>query len=429
MMMNKFYENKIVLAILSLILALVLFVFVKTERSSRSPLELFQNVSEVTTETVSNVPVNIEGDVEQYYVTGLPESVTVKLSGPSNIIDQILESKDFQVVTEDLTDFEEGNHYIQLHVKDASDSVKYEISPSSVNITLETLHKETFPVSVNITNPDSVASGYEMTQNTTNPSEVTLSGSKAAIDSISDVHVDLKIPDGLKEDYTQEATVIAEDGDGTILNVNADPKQINATVEVGKTGRSVPITIETVNERDDMTYDVENIGPNEATLIGDDSNGNIDQVTGTVDVSNITEETVVSVPLDVPNRVKSLNPDSVDVRVTPHQNASDNNTNENSSASESSESAMESNQSSETNASTEDSQSSSESSNNSSTSQSSTSESEETPTEADAGEAPDNSEVNPTGRPMNSQSGSHHSSFWEILASPFHTVANFFNHI
>ena len=125
MMMNKFYENKIVLAILSLILALVLFVFVKTERSSRSPLELFQNVSEVTTETVSNVPVNIEGDVEQYYVTGLPESVTVKLSGPSNIIDQILESKDFQVVTEDLTDFEEGNHYIQLHVKDASDSVKY----------------------------------------------------------------------------------------------------------------------------------------------------------------------------------------------------------------------------------------------------------------------------------------------------------------
>jgi len=137
--MNKIYENKIFTLILSLLLALILFLFVKTENYRDNPISYFQNISEISTETIYNVPVYVEGDVQDYYVSGLPESVSVELTGPHNILEQTLESNEFRVVTEDLTNIGVGTHYIQLSLDNISENISYRISPSSVNITVEEL--------------------------------------------------------------------------------------------------------------------------------------------------------------------------------------------------------------------------------------------------------------------------------------------------
>ncbi|MCZ0717555.1 YbbR-like domain-containing protein [Aerococcus kribbianus] len=320
--MNKFYDNKIVMAVLSLILALVLFVFVKTERSNQSPLQLFQNVSELSTETVSNVPVHIEGDVDNYYVTGLPESVTVKLTGPSNVINQTLESQDFKVVTEDLSNLEEGNHYIQLQMRNVSDNISYEISPSSVNITLDPLYTETFPVTININNQDAVAAGYEVIQSSAEPAEVTVSGSQATIEQIAHVYANVSLPDNISENYSQTSTIIVEDEDGNILNANTNPSEVQSTVEIGEAGYEVPVKINLSNQSDDFTYNVENLGSSTVQLIGvSNDTPTVNEVSGTVDVSDVTESTVLTVPLEVPDGVQSINPQSIRVRITPQSNS------------------------------------------------------------------------------------------------------------
>src|SRR5699024_3927218 len=138
-MINKFYNNRIALLILSLFLSILMFVYVKAEQYSENPVTFFQNVSEATTETIYNVPVYIDGNVDAYYVTGLPDSVSVSLSGPKNLIEQTLEGDDFRVITEDLYDLCEGSHYIQLQLENVSEAVSYEISPSSVNISIDSL--------------------------------------------------------------------------------------------------------------------------------------------------------------------------------------------------------------------------------------------------------------------------------------------------
>lgn len=169
-MINKFYNNKIALLLLSLFLSLLLFVYVKAEQYNENPISFFQNVSEATTETIYNVPVYIDGNVDNYYISGLPDSVSVSLSGPKNVIDQTLEANDFKVVTEDLTDLGEGSYYIQLQMENLPESVSYEISPSSVNISIDTVQTTEMPVQVDIANSDAVADGYSITDITTNTS-------------------------------------------------------------------------------------------------------------------------------------------------------------------------------------------------------------------------------------------------------------------
>ncbi|OYW68095.1 MAG: hypothetical protein B7Z25_06820, partial [Aerococcus viridans] len=317
-MINKFYNNKIALLLLSLFLSLLLFVYVKAEQYNENPISFFQNVSEATTETIYNVPVYIDGNVDNYYISGLPDSVSVSLSGPKNVIDQTLEANDFKVVTEDLTDLGEGSHYIQLQMENLPESVSYEISPSSVNISIDTVQTTEMPVQVDVANSNAVADGYSIADITTNTSTVTLTGATSDINSVSQVYTSVTIPDNLSEDYTTTATVITENADGDILNINTDPTEVEVTVSVDADAAVVPIELNVTNEQDDYTYKTTILDGLNASLSGDyDVINAVDSVTATVDVANITETTTIDAPIEVPTGVEAVSPTTVRVQVVP----------------------------------------------------------------------------------------------------------------
>lgn len=322
-MINKFYNNRIALLILSLFLSILMFVYVKAEQYSENPVTFFQNVSEATTETIYNVPVYIDGNVDAYYVTGLPDSVSVSLSGPKNLIEQTLETDDFRVITEDLTDLGEGSHYIQLQLENVSEAVSYEISPSSVNISIDSLQTTEYPVQVEMSNESAVADGYEITDVSLSQDSVTLTGSTSDIESVSQVYTVVNIPDNLSEDYTTTATVITENADGDILNINTDPSEVDVTVQVSPEGVSVPIEANITNEREGYTYEATILDSQHATLSGDyDTINNTESVSATVDVSRITTTTTVDAPIVLPDGVTSSDPSSIRVQVVPTANES-----------------------------------------------------------------------------------------------------------
>ena len=333
-MINKFYNNRIALLILSLFLSILMFVYVKAEQYSENPVSFFQNVSEATTETIYNVPVYINGNVDAYYVTGLPDSVSVSLSGPKNLIKQTLEADDFRVITEDLTDLGEGSHYIQLQLENVSEAVSYEISPSSVNISIDSLQTTEYPVQVEMSNESAVAEGYEITDVSLSQDSVTLTGSTSDIESVSRVYTVVNIPDNLSEDYTTTATVITENADGDILNINTDPSEVDVTVQVSPEGVSVPIVANITNEREGYTYEATILDSQNATLSGDyDTINNTESVSATVDVSGITTTTTVDAPIVLPDGVTSSNPSSVRVQVVPTATESSSSSSASSSAS------------------------------------------------------------------------------------------------
>lgn len=322
-MINKFYNNRIALLILSLVLSILMFVYVKAEQYSENPVSFFQNVSEATTETLYNVPVYIEGNVDEYYVTGLPDTVSVSLSGPKNLIEQTLEADDFRVITEDLTDLGEGSHYIQLQLDNVSEAVSYEISPSSVNISIDSLQTTEYPVQVEMSNESAVADGYEITDVSLSQDSVTLTGSTSDIENVSRVYTVVNIPDNLSEDYTTTATVITENANGDILNINTDPSEVDVTVQVSPEGVSVPIEANVINGRDGYSYETTILDNENATLSGDYATiNNTNSVTATVDVSSITSTTTVDAPIVLPDGVTSADPSSVRVQVVPTNNES-----------------------------------------------------------------------------------------------------------
>lgn len=338
-MINKFYNNRIALLILSLFLSILMFVYVKAEQYSENPVSFFQNVSEATTETIYNVPVYIDGNVDAYYVTGLPDTVSVSLSGPKNLIEQTLEADDFRVITEDLTNLGEGSHYIQLQLENVSESVSYEISPSSVNISIDSLQTTEYPVQVEMSNESAVAEGYEITDVSLSQDSVTLTGSTSDIESVSRVYTVVNIPDNLSEDYTTTATVITENADGDILNINTDPSEVDVTVQVSPEGVSVPIVANITNEREGYTYEATILDSQNATLSGDyDTINNTESVSATVDVSRITTTTTVDAPIVLPDGVTSSNPSSVRVQVVPTATESSSSSSSSASSSASSES-------------------------------------------------------------------------------------------
>ena len=338
-MINKFYNNRIALLILSLFLSILMFVYVKAEQYSENPVSFFQNVSEATTETIYNVPVYIDGNVDAYYVTGLPDTVSVSLSGPKNLIEQTLEADDFRVITEDLTNLGEGSHYIQLQLENVSESVSYEISPSSVNISIDSLQTTEYPVQVEMSNESAVADGYEITDVTLSQDSVTLTGSTSDIESVSQVYTVVNIPDNLSEDYTTTATVITENADGDILNINTDPSEVDVTVQVSPEGVSVPIVANITNEREGYTYEATILDSQNATLSGDyDTINNTESVSATVDVSGITTRTTVDAPIVLPDGVTGSDPSSVRVQVVPTASESSSSSSSSASSNASSES-------------------------------------------------------------------------------------------
>lgn len=314
---QKPYQKGMIGIIISFFLTLMVFFYVKIEVQNNDPSEIFTNVSEETTETVADVPVHVQGNIDQLYVSGIPDAVTVELHGPKNVIRQILESKNFQVVTEDLDELGTGVHYIQLSVEGLSNDVTARISPSTVQITISKLESRSFPIDVEVQNPNSVAAGREVLNQYTTPKEIELTGSEETLASVARTYVSVQLPDQQAEQYRTEATVIIEDVNGQILNLTANPTSVSVVVEIGTRGRQVPIELETSNGESDVDYQV-NIQNNTNTveLFGDQNalNG-INQVVGRVNLSGVREDTTQEVELELPDGVERMMPERITVAI------------------------------------------------------------------------------------------------------------------
>lgn len=319
--MNKIYENKIFTLILSLLLALILFLFVKTENYRDNPVSYFQNISEISTETIYNVPVYVEGDVQDYYVSGLPESVSVELTGPHNILEQTLESNEFRVVTEDLTNIGVGTHYIQLSLDNISENISYRISPSSVNINVEELQSQAYPVEVDF-DASKVADGYEITDIIVEPAQVELTGSQENIALVNRVFAQVDLPEDVNTTYSSAAaTVMIRDENGNILDIGIEPAQVSVTIKIEPVGKKVPVQVTIENENPNLTYSIKSIEPATVTLQGPaEVIENINQVQARINANDITSESIQTINISPPAEDVTIRPAKVTIQILTNKN-------------------------------------------------------------------------------------------------------------
>lgn len=245
--MDRLFQSKWFIRIISLVFAITLYIFVTVETNvtqddSRIPLG---TVNEV--QVLEEVPLGIKIDADQYVVSGVPEHVKVTLEGKTSILTPIIRQLNFNVFV-DLRDLSEGEHHVDVEHENLPDNVTAYIEPKTVDVTIEKRTAKEFDVEIDIVNEDQLPLGYELGEPEISTETVTLISSEAVIEQVAMVKVFIDVADLKEPIRNRELPVSVYDIQGNDLNVRVEPESVTVSLPVERPSKKVPLTIEMTGE-------------------------------------------------------------------------------------------------------------------------------------------------------------------------------------
>ncbi|WP_373739439.1 CdaR family protein, partial [Jeotgalibaca porci] len=315
---NNLLENVWVVRLISLLVSILLFGYVYSENYGLSTTNRNDAISTLRSETISNLPIQINMDTDRYFISGLPETVMLNISGPESVIVQTLSASDFNIVTEDLDLLGPGRHTVQLRVENLSEELTYQIVPSRVNVQIE--EKVTIESSVEVRfDTDAVNDAYISKEPILNRESVIITGPASTVERIDRIYVrvptDSEITSTLKDTYV----VQVEDEARNKLNVVVEPQEIEVEIPVEPYEKTVPIRLVQIGTPvSGKKYQLSLARTENVVLTGNQKLlADVDEVVVEVDVSAIRTTAVVTaaiLPLDLAGT--DVVPKQVEVNVT-----------------------------------------------------------------------------------------------------------------
>jgi YbbR domain-containing protein len=313
---DKFLENKWVVRGLSFVISLLLFAYVYSENYGWSTSTSNSSISTSKRETISNVPIQVNIDTDEYFISGLPETVVLTMTGPESLLVQTISAADYRIVTEDLDELGPGNHTIQLTVENLSNEIDYAITPSRVNVVIEERVAIESPVEVlfdeSLVDPLYLAGVPELSVDT-----VTLTGPASTISRVDSVYVTVAAENGLTNTVNMNTVVQVVDADGNKLNVSVDPQEISVRIPISLYGKEVPLVIQQIGvPLEGKIYTIEVDGESSVMLTGDKAVlAEIDEVILPVSVTGVESNTTQTLTIPVPNDTLTATPTTIKVNI------------------------------------------------------------------------------------------------------------------
>ncbi|MGT2715423.1 CdaR family protein [Streptococcus respiraculi] len=222
---------------LSVLIALVLFFYATTTnyKNSITTANTTKKVteSETYTHTITNVPIEMKYDNENYFISGFSPTVTVSLTASNRVIlqrESDESTRTFSVVT-DLNGLASGTHAIELVASNLPTGVKAKLAPNTVTVKIGKKVSKSYSVQGVITN-NQLAEGYSLGKVTVNVSSVKVTTDEDTMSHID--HVEAVVPDAsnLDTNYSGTATLQAVDNQGNVLPVvlSQDGATLQATI-------------------------------------------------------------------------------------------------------------------------------------------------------------------------------------------------------
>jgi len=312
-------ETRWGLRIISFILALVLYL------SVNDIFHVFVSQDQLSGEdtvVINGVPVETIYDKKNLYLSGAPQSVNVKVTGPQSIVRKTESMMDFSVKL-DLSRDLVGDHKKKFQVEGLSDKLSYEVQPKTTNITLAEKVSTTHAVEAEI-NPSRMATGYELVEKQVDPTQVSITGSSDEIAKIAYVKATLSNKTKVTETTTEEAEVGVFDSNLNKLDVTVKPAKVKVTMKVqpiSKVVRIVPVTRGAlpnglILKGITLSEDEVELQGKRSTL---DGIGDIDVE---VNLDNINADTSFKEKIPLPSDVSKVTPKQVIVKVDVTKNGS-----------------------------------------------------------------------------------------------------------
>ena len=283
-MMERLHDSKWVYILLSLLLAVMFWMYVRLE------------VDPEDSTTIHNVPIELTGTNvltgQGLTVTGIStETVDLRVSATVSVIDNLIRYRDDIYIPLDVSRLTEGENRLTYQPKwpenfNTSDVVLQGKDPGTITVTVGKLYTSTFNVDFRL--DGQVAEGYQMGTPTIEPTTVTVSGSAEEVSKVAKVVAVLE-NENLDQRFTGDLPLTLLDSQGNPLT------DLNVTLSSDTAYVVVPVVVEkevklTVNFQngggattDDITYDID---PKTITVSGEEN-----------DINNLTELSIGSIDL------------------------------------------------------------------------------------------------------------------------------------
>lgn len=301
--MGKFLQHNLTPKLLSLVVALILWVFVMNEQNP--PIEANFQVALAQRNLAENL-----------ILTDAPEAIRIKVRAPRNLIGST-SGKDFTAFLE-LKGMVPGQHTLPVGFAIPSGYELVEVSPDKLQVRVDSLRSRDFPVEVRLTGP--IVGEMILGRAVVEPSAISISGPRSLVDTVDRVVALAEVREKAAS-FSVEAKIIILGADGKELRgLNIEPAKVKVTgqLQPGSITRAVEVKTVVSGDLPEGTLlrrvfvepaKVEVSGPKEL----------VDKVealyTEPISLTGVTKDVTREVPLQVRDGV-TVNRPTVMVRIT-----------------------------------------------------------------------------------------------------------------
>ncbi len=235
-----FFRRKWFLRIISLILALFLFMYVNGSKSGflrQNTRNNNQSRALMSNKSVTlRMPLDVTIDNNKYIVSGYPQYVKVKVTGPSALVTTTSNTQNFKVYA-DLSDLTPGKHRVKLKTSGLNSELTSKIEPQYINVNIQQRKTITMKVTVRLSNKD-LDNGYKLGRPHSDIQTVQVTGSRDEVNKVNRIVAFVAIPHDAKENIARQVTLQAIDRNGQTLNVVILPTTTNVSIPVSAGSQS-----------------------------------------------------------------------------------------------------------------------------------------------------------------------------------------------
>ena len=287
----KLKENN-KLKLISFLIAILLFISVNENFKNFSVLG--GDNSNNATAWVSDVPLEVEYDRDKLYVVGIPNTISVKLSGTQTKVQKESIAKNFKARL-NLKNAQIGDDQkVRIEIEGLERGVDGTAEPSTITISIREKATKEFRVTP-VIKKERLLIGYEVEKLSVTNETVKITGAIESLNRINEVRAESDTRTKINRNTREEAKLVAYDSDyNKIEDIQIEPNSTVMSIELKNIEKEVPLEVNTIGslpsgfELVSATADVTKV-----TIRAEDAANlaKISEMFVDVDLSDVKEET------------------------------------------------------------------------------------------------------------------------------------------
>lgn len=296
--------------IVALVLAILTYAVV-----NYNSLSSLYSASLKTAREKTGVEVIAEYNVDEYEVSGLPETVDVTIIGDATSVTSAYNAQG--AVVANLNDYAEGTYEVTLTTQNFGDNVTVKPDPSTVSVTIKKKVTQTFTISYDYVNRTKMDSIYTLGSPTFDVDEVSVRASQDTLNSIAVIKALIDV-NGATENFETDATLVAYDTSGQLVNADIVPSSVHVSVPVSSASKSVPLVATVVGDvPNEKAVESIQLSQDSVVIYGSENTlSKVSSVNVVIDGTTLNESGEYSAILDLPDGVTCPNISEVKANVT-----------------------------------------------------------------------------------------------------------------